>query len=381
MKSNKRFSGFPKINIKFRKNKPGAAGSSPGMLTIADDAFKPIVSISSYDSNHLEEITVTGIKEIDQQFEKYPDRIHWIHIKGFGDKQLFEDLSGYFQIHGLEMEDVLNNHQRPKMEEHEGHIFIVSRMLYQQPNCDMMNDQMNVFLGKNYVISIQEKYDDLFEPVRQRLRLGKGYLRKSEADYLAYALLDSIVDNYFPLMEKIGDQLDELEDELLATPTRSCLLKIQNTKRKLIVFRRSIFAERDKVNDMLRTNNDLISNNSKVYLRDTYDHTIQVMDLVESYKEITASMMDIYLSSVSNRMNQIMKVLAVISTIFIPLTFIVGVYGMNFAEKDQVTGEVFPLNMPELYAPYGYVGIWIVMLLIVILQLVFFYKKGWLTKS
>jgi magnesium transporter len=279
------------------------------------------------------------------------------------------------------MEDALNNHQRPKQEEHEGHIFIVSRMLYQKPDWEMMNEQMNLFLGKNFVITLQEKYDDLFDPVRQRIRTGKGYIRRTGSDYLAYALMDAIVDNYFPLMEKTGDQLDELEDILLTTPGRDSLVKIQNIKRKLIVFRRSVFAERDKVNDILRSNNELISPDTRVYLRDTYDHTIQAMDLVESYKEITASLMDIYLSSVSFRMNQIMKVLAVISTIFIPLTFIVGVYGMNFAEKDEVTGAVYPMNMPELYSPYGYIGVWAVMTLIVVVQLFIFYKKGWLTRQ
>jgi len=356
-------------------------GASPGTLTIADDAFKPIISVFSYNSTELIESSPSTFAEIAAQYEKFPGQIHWIHIRGLGDRQLLEQLGPYFKIHNLEMEDALNNHQRPKQEEHDNHIFIVSRMLYQKHDSEMMNEQMNLFLGKNFVITLQEKYDDLFDPVRQRIRTGKGYIRKTGPDYLAYALMDAIVDNYFPLMEKTGDQLDELEDTLLASPGRDALVKIQNIKRKLIVFRRSVFAERDKVNDILRSSNDLISPNTRVYLRDTYDHTIQAMDIVESYKEITASLMDIYLSSVSFRMNQIMKVLAVISTIFIPLTFIVGVYGMNFAEKDEVTGAVYPMNMPELYSPYGYIGVWAVMILIVAVQLFIFYKKGWLTRQ
>ena len=372
---------MPRIYLRVRKPRRVLPGTSPGTLAIADDAVKPLITVFSYTADLLDETSAQSFGEIRKLYEKFPDRNHWIHIRGVGDKQLFEELAGYFRIHPLEMEDAMNTHQRPKQEEHENHLFIVSRMIYQQPNGDMVNGQMNLFLGSNFVITIQESYDDLFEPVRNRTRTGKGYIRRSKSDYMAYALLDAIVDNYFPLMEKIGDQLDELEDELLVHPTRESLLKIQNTKRRLIVFRRSIFAERDKVNDMLRTHNELITDTTKIYLRDTYDHTIQAMDLVESYKEITASLMDIYLSGISNRLNQIMKVLAVISTIFIPLTFIVGVYGMNFAEKDEVTGEVYPMNMPELYSPYGYIMVWIVMLLIVILQLYFYFKKGWLTKS
>lgn len=378
MQFNKRFSRIP---LKLRKNKPLIPGSSPGMIHVGEDAHEPVISIHSFNKDHLDEISARDITDIKNQLNNFPDSRHWIHIKGYGNKQLMEDLAHHFSIHKLEMEDILNNHQRPKQEEHEGHIYIVTRMLYQKPNCDMINDQMNIIIGKNYVLSMQEKYDDLFEPVRIRLKTGKGLIRKSGSDYLAYALMDAIVDNYFPLIEKAGDQLDELEDELFISPSRQSLQKIQNTKRKLIVFRRAIFAERDKINDILRSSNDLISDSCKVYMRDTYDHAIQVMDLVENYKEITASMMDIYLSTVSNRMNQIMKVLAVISTIFIPLTFIVGVYGMNFAPKDEVTGQNYPLNMPELYAPYGYAGVWIVMLLIVILQLMLYYKKGWLTKA
>ena len=380
MKSPKRFNRFPQM-IRIRRSRRVAPGSSPGTLNIADDAHKPLITVYSYDPLTLDEAKAENFREIAVKLEQHPDRVHWIHIKGLGDKSLLESLAAYFHIHNLEMEDALNSHQRPKQEEHDAHLFIVTRMLYQLPGQEMMNEQMNIFLGKNFVITLQDKYDDLFDPVRQRLRFGKGHIRKSGPDYLAYALMDAIVDNYFPLMEKIGDQLDELEDELLATPVRNSLLKIQHTKRKLIVFRRTIFAERDKVNDILRSDIDLISDDTKIYFRDTYDHIIQVMDLVESYKEITASMMDIYLSSVSNRMNQIMKVLAVISTIFIPLTFIVGVYGMNFASRNEDTGEVYYWNMPELYEPYGYLGVWLVMIVMVVFQLVIYYKKGWLTKQ
>jgi magnesium transporter len=217
--------------------------------------------------------------------------------------------------------------------------------------------------------------------VRTRIRTGKGHLRSSSADYLAYTLLDSVVDTYFPLLEFFGEKLDELEDELFTAPSRHSLHKIQIIKRELIVLRRAVFAERDKVNDLLRSASHLIGNQTKLFFRDTYDHTIQVMDLVESYKEITASLMDIYLSSVNNRMNQVMKVLTIISTIFIPLTFIVGVYGMNFSYTDPATGEVLKWNMPELYSPYGYLGVMIFMFLVVVVQLIVFWRKGWMNKG
>jgi magnesium transporter len=276
---------------------------------------------------------------------------------------------------------VVNTYQRPKLEEHHKHLFIISRAMVRSNDGLLRNDQLSLFVGKNYVITMQDKYEDCFEPLRARIRSGKGNLRTVGSDYLMYSILDSIVDSYFPLLESIGEKLDELEDILFARPTRESLQQIQNIKRELIVFRRTVFAERDKINDLLRSDSNFVTNQTKIYLKDTYDHTIQVMDLVESYKEITASLMDIYLSSVSNRMNGIMKVLAVISTIFIPLTFIVGVYGMNFSRENPETGEVMAYSMPELYSPYGYFGVMIFMLVLVIIQLIIFWKKGWLEKN
>jgi magnesium transporter len=313
--------------------------------------------------------------------DKHPEKINWVELRGFADRALLEQFCGSFGIHRLEMEDVISIHQRAKLEDYDDHLFIVTRMLRKNGEESLRNEQVSLFLKKNLVITFQHSYQDYFEPVRIRLRTGKGHLRSSYADYLAYALLDSAVDFYFPLLEKYGEQLDFLEDELLGRPSHNSLHKIQSLKRELILLRRAMFAERDKVNDILRTNNDFISDQTRVYLRDTYDHTIQAMDLVESYKEIIASLMEIYLSSVSFRLNQVMKVLAIISTIFIPLTFIVGVYGMNFSTVDPVTGAQLPLNMPELYSPYGYTGVMLFMLALVIVQLLIFWRKGWLDKS
>jgi magnesium transporter len=369
------------IRLRIKKHKRNPPGSAPGTITPDLDAKAPKIFVTSYGASTLRELPASSIEEVKLRIEQHSELVHWIEVKGFADRSLLEQICEIFEIHPLEMEDVVNTYQRPKLEEHHKHLFIVSRAMVRCSDELLRNDQLSLFVGKNYVISMQDKYEDCFEPLRARIRSGKGNLRTSGTDYLMYSLLDSIVDSYFPLLEGIGEKLDELEDVLFARPTRESLQQIQNIKRELIVFRRTVFAERDKINDLLRSENDFVTKSTKIYLKDTYDHTIQVMDLVESYKEITASLMDIYLSSVSNRMNGIMKVLAVISTIFIPLTFIVGVYGMNFSRENPDTGQVMPFSMPELYSPYGYVGVMIFMLVVVIIQLLIFWKKGWLEKN
>lgn len=362
--------------LKPKRTPPGAA---PGAITIAADALAPRLFITSFSTEMLRETPAESLAEILAVISRFPDCTHWIELRGFGDKALMEGFCHEFGIHRLEMEDVINTYQRPKLEETDDHLFVVSRFLKVNGDGLCTNEQLSLFLFNNMIITFQEHYEDFFDPVRSRLRTGKGHLRSSGVDYMAYALLDAVVDTYFPLLEQQGDLLDQLEDELFTNPSRASLQKIQVAKRTLIVFRRTVFAERDKVNDILRTSSRFINDATKVFFRDTYDHTIQVMDLVESYKEITASLMEIYLSSVSNRLNQIMKVLAIISTIFIPLTFIVGVYGMNFSVQDPQTGERLPWNMPELYMPLGYAGVMLFMLAIVIVQLIIFWRKGWLS--
>ncbi|MFI5220027.1 MAG: magnesium/cobalt transporter CorA [Bacteroidia bacterium] len=369
---------FPKINIRIRRAKHAQPGVSPGTLNIPADAPKPLINSFNYNTGFFEEKTLSGLDEIKKQLTETPDNVHWIDIKGFGDKPFYEQLADHFGFHRLEMEDVFNIYQRPKIDEYSGHLFFVSRILSENAT-GLCNDQLSLFLGKNFVITIQEKINDPFEIVRDRIRKSKGYLRLQKADYLAYALVDSAIDLFFPLLEKIGDRLDELEEELIKSPTRESMNKILQIKRELIVFRRTIWPERDKINDLIRSDFSLISANTKVYFRDSYDHCIQILDIVDSYKEVTASLMDVYLSSVSNRLNQVMKVLTIISTIFIPLTFIVGIYGMNFSRTDPKTGGILPLNMPELYSPFGYIGVMIAMLFIVAVQLIFFYKKGWIS--
>ncbi|HNP49119.1 MAG TPA: magnesium/cobalt transporter CorA, partial [Bacteroidia bacterium] len=333
-----------------------------------------------YDLDDYTETELKSISEIKDQIASKTDKIHWIDIKGFGDKYFLEQLADCFGIHRLQMEDVVNVYQRPKVEDYKDHLFLISRVM-REKDMQLINDQLSLFVGRNFVITLQDKYEDILDPVRDRIRHGKGFVRRYGADYLGYALMDVVLDNYYPILEQLGERLDELQDLLIMNPTRDALNKVLQIKRELIVLRRSIWSERDKINDILRSAFPNVTDTTKVFFRDSYDHCIQILDLVESYKEVTASLMDVYHSSVSNRLNQVMKVLTIISTIFIPLTFIVGLYGMNFAHLNPKTGEPLPLNMPELYSPYGYLSVCIAMVLIVIGQIYFFYKKGWLTKG
>jgi magnesium transporter len=368
------------FRLKIRRHKKTPPGASPGSFDVDTNANKPQISITSFNTEVHREQPLKTVADILNQINSFPELTHWVEIRGLGDRALLESLSEVFSIHRLEMEDVINTYQRPKLEEQPQHLFVISRLMNKRNNI-LVNDQSSMFVMNNVVITMQDVYEDSFFHVRARIRSAKTNIRSGGAGYLAYAILDSAVDAYFPLLEQLGDQLDELEDGLLTKVNSGYVHRIQSVKRELILLRRTAFAERDKVNDLLRTDSVFIPASTKVYLRDTYDHTIQVMELVESYKEITASLMDIYLSSISNRLNQTMKVLAIISTIFIPLTFIVGVYGMNFSNVDPVTGKILPLNMPELYHPYGYAGVMIFMFIVVAVQVYIFWKKGWLGRS
>jgi len=357
-------------------------GASPGYLNIADDALMPRIFVYFFSSTFFEEKQVSNFHELQLYMKKYESQNLqcWIDIRGLGDRELLESLGSYLSIHRLEMEDVVNAYQRPKIEEYDNHLFLISRMIFRRDE-ELHNEQLAFFLAADFLVTFQEHYEDVLDPVRERLRKGKGQIRTAGLSYVSYAIMDVIVDNYFPILEQIGDRLDVLEDELLSNPDVFTMQKIQMIKKELIILRRSIWPERDKINSLIRLPTEMISADSKIFYRDIYDHSIQLLDLIESYKEVTASMMDIYLSSVSNKMNQIMKVLTIISTIFIPLTFIVGVYGMNFSRTDPNTGKVLVHNMPELYSAYGYPAVLGGMLFIVILLTYYFYRRGWITKK
>jgi magnesium transporter len=372
---------FKRIRYNPRRRTGGdVIGERPGTINIPDDAVKPIISIYSYNEKELVKCEGKSIDEVFKQLKKCNDHTHWIEVKGLGDAKLIEQVGSQLNINPLVLEDIANIHQRPKFDEYDDYVFAVSRLIHFSKDHELVNNQFSAVVKENIIVTFEETHDEYFDGVKNRLEAGKGAIRTAGPGYMCYALTDTILDRYFVLLAKIGDSLDEVEDKLYEAADKSIMYNTQQLKRALIILRRASWPERDKVNDMIRSESPLVTPEVKLYLRDAYDHCIQIMDLIENYKEITSSIMDIYLSMVSNRMNEIMKVLTIISAIFIPLTFIAGIYGMNFARVDPVTNKVMPDNLPELYQPHGYIYTIIVMLLIGVIQVIIFWKKGWFSK-
>jgi len=363
-----------------RKNRFRSVGLMPGTLTIEKGALTPKIEIYSYNKEGLTTAEGKDIDAVLKEVKKQKQFTHWIQISGIGDAKLLETLGTILNINPLVLEDIVNTHQRPKFDEYDEYVFMVSRVIYFNDEGELINEQFSAIIKDNLLITFQETYTECFAAVKMRLEAGKGLIRTAGPGYMAYALTDTILDLYFVVLAQIGDSLEELEDKLYDSPDKSVMYEAQQLKRSLINVRRAIWPERDKINDILRTDNHLITKDVKMYLRDAYDHCVQIMDLIENDKEITSSIIDLYLSMVSNRMNEIMKVLTIISAIFIPLTFVAGIYGMNFAKVDPVTNKVMPDNMPELYSEHGYYYAVAAMLLIALIQVVIFWKKGWFSK-
>lgn len=369
-----------RISLKSKKYVP-VSGASPGSIQLYEGALKPKITIYSFKGDEFHSIEVKTHEEIETEFEAYPGFNHWIDIRGIGDAKLLEFLQDKFSINKLVMEDITDCRQRPKLDEYSDFLFTVSRNMYVNEQLEIENEQVSFILLPHILISFQESYALTFEPVIHRLEGGKGNIRTGGTSYLLYALLDVIVDNYFTLIYKLGDELETIEQLLYRKADKALMFQTQNIKREMIMIRRAAWPERDKINDMIRSDSGLITKTSKTFLKDTYDHCMQIIDLVESYKELTTSLVDMNLSLISHKMNEIMKVLTIISSIFIPLTFIAGIYGMNFAHQDPETGKWLHNNMPELYMEHGYAYTMIVMLLIAIIQMIYFWRKGWLNKS
>jgi magnesium transporter len=278
-----------------------------------------------------------------------------------------EKLGAAFELHPLVLEDILNTEHRPKCEDCDDYFFIVLKMLSLDDGTEEIRaEQVSIILGPAYVLSFQEREGDVFDGVRQRIHNGKGRLRALGPDYLAYALIDSVVDSYFAILEKIGDRIEALEEELIVDPDPTTLQKIHRFKRQMILLRKSVWPLREIVGELQREESPLIRASTGIFLRDVYDHTIHVVDTVETFRDIISGMLDLYLSSISNRMNEVMKVLTIMATIFIPLTFIAGIYGMNFE------------FMPELKWRWGYAGVWFVMVGVFAALLLYFKKRKWL---
>ena len=356
-------------------------GSAPATLlphSSQGNGVPPEITVIEYHEGHFEERTVTDHAELTPRLDT--PNILWINIDGLGDIEALKRLGEQFDLHPLALEDVMNTGQRPKAEHYDEYLFVVMQMVYCDGAKKLCGEQVSMFFGKNFLITVQEEAEfDVFEPVRVRLRNENGRIRRRQADYLAYALMDSIIDHYYPVLEGIGTAIEDLETELIEKPGKASVRRLHELKRTLAQLRRFVWPARDVVNALLHDQSGLVDDVTKVFLRDCYDHTVQLMDLIESYREVTSGLMEIYLSSISIRTNEVMRVLTVISAIFIPLTFVAGVYGMNFQtatpkpEDWQMWG-----NMPELYMPYGYVGCLGLMAVIVGIQLLIFRKKRWI---
>lgn len=346
-------------------------GSLPGTITIDKDA--PPTTIILIDYSEAERIRVQLEKPEDCIPYLDTESVSWVDVLGLGSEDILLRLGKVFKLHLLVLEDIVNVPQRPKVEDYEDHLVIITQMvLLKEKSSGFWTEQVSFVLGKHYLLTVQEEPTrDCFQPVRDRIRTGKGSIRNQGSDYLAYTLLDAIIDGFFPVLEAYGERIEELEEEVVTNPTRQTLEKIYRVRRELLALRRAIWPQRDAINALIRDGSDLISSDVRIYLRDCYDHSVQVMDLVETYRELSSGLMDVYLSSVGNRMNEIMKFLTVMSSIFIPLTFVAGVYGMNFNTDKS------PWNMPELNWYWGYPLCLAVMFAIATALVVFFWRRGW----
>ncbi len=343
------------------------AGSTPGTLThVGEKKIDQVkIDLIDYDQDNILEKRVEKISEC-FPFKTRPT-VTWININGLHEIDIIRELGNHFDIHPLVLEDILNTEQRPKLEDMESYVFITLKMLsYDDATNGITIEQVSLILGPNFVISFQEREGDVFDPVRERLRNLKGKIRKRGTDYLAYALIDSIVDHYFLVLEKFSNRIEELEDELVTHPRTETLQTIHNLKREMIFLRKSVWPLREVISAMERGGSSLIEESTQIFLRDVYDHTIQVIDTIESLRDMVSGMLDTYLSSISNRMNEVMKVLTIIATIFIPLTFIAGIYGMNFE------------YMPELTWRWSYFVVWIFMIAVGLAMFVYFRRRRWL---
>jgi magnesium transporter len=346
-------------------------GASPGTLAITSDE-RPEIFLMDYGPHGCAEHPLKNIDDAIPYLIDDKPSITWVDVRGIGHAQTFHRLGEIFKLHPLALEDVVNVPQRSKSDLYEGHQLIIARMVRMDDGHHVHTEQLGILFGPGFVLTVQEEPEhDVLGCVRERIRQGRGTIRERGSDYLAYALLDAVIDAFFPVLEKLGERLEELELTALAT-RQTMSMDIHDVKRDLLTIRRAIWPQRDLLSGLLRGESPLVSKETIVYLRDTYDHAVQVMDMVETYREIASGLMDLYLSGVSNRMNEIMKVLTILSTIFLPITFIAGVYGMNFDT------EASPFSMPELKWRYGYPVSLAFMTASVAGLLLYYRSRGWI---
>ena len=349
----------------FRKPPPGSA---PGTLIPSEGAQPTRIHAICYGTSEIAEHSDVTVGDLEELVESQP--VTWIDVHGLADIETLRRIGDLFELHPLALEDIVHVHQRPKVEFYEDHLILFSRMLHAEET--LRSEQLVIVLAKGLMVTFQEQPGDCLEPVRERLRGGKGRIRGSGADYLTYAIFDAVIDSFFPLLEAFGERVETLETEVLTDPKPDSLTRIHTLKRELMELRRIVWPKREMVNEMLRDGSDLIAEDIHVYFRDCYDHIVQLMEFSESYREIATGLSETYLSSVSTKMNEVMKVLTIIATIFIPLGFIAGVYGMNFDPAAS------PFNMPELGWYFGYPLALLLMLTVAVGLVGYFWKKGWI---
>lgn len=349
--------------LHFHKRHP-SVGARPGTLVVSADSGPPRIDVISYSPDRVDERGDVAVSELGALIGN--DHTAWINVLGLGDEKTLRDLAELFSLHPLVLEDVVNVPQRPKTEEYDGQKLVISRMVRLDAREELDVEQVSIIFGSNYVLTLQERHGDVLDAVRRRLRDGKGPMRRLGPDYLAYAILDAIIDAYYPVLEELGNYLEQLEDQVLTSPGADVLQRLSRVKATLLTLRRSIWPHREVANSLVRDDSPLVSETVRVYFRDVYDHCVQTAEVTEGYRDLVSSLMSTYLSAVSNRTNEIMKVLTIMASIFIPLTFLAGIYGMNFE------------YMPELHVRWAYPSLLGLMFVTVAGMLFFFWRKGWL---
>lgn len=360
---------IPKIGF-IRSAKPEqirqTIGQAPGTLiyTGKKTEGKVGVEVFSYNAESISEKTSDKFEDCKSILKN--DHVNWINIDGLHNIDLINEIGQEFKLHPLLLEDVLNVEQRPKCEEFDKYLFFTIKMFHQTENNGISYEHVSFALGKNMVISFQERPEDLFDLLRDRLRNSYGKIRQKQADYLFYRFIDTIVDNYYLVLDSFAEKIEQLEDEVMENPSTITLQKLQGIRKELIYLRRSVYPLRESINSLMKSESPLMRKETERYFADVYDHTIHVIESLDTYRELLSGIMDLYMNSVSNKMNEIMKVLTIMSTIFIPLTFIAGIYGMNFE------------HIPELGYRWGYAGVWALMIVIALIMLLLFKRKKWL---
>ncbi len=360
---------FSSIHLRSRRHaKPG---SHPGTIAVDPDAPAPKITAIQFNEQTYTKIDDLDAREVAEQLRQ--DTITWVNVDGLGNADVIRQIGTTFGIHNLVLEDIVNVHQRAKVEQFDDHLFIVARMLMTDNN-NLGTEQVSLIMGRNYVVTFQERAGDCLDGVRNRLRKGAGRVRSAGADYLAYAILDAIVDGYFPVLDEYSEQLDVLEERLATHKAHHLVSAIHKVRSDFYMIRKAIWPHREMLNSLIRDMTAWFDKETHNYLRDCYDHTVHIVEVVETSREIAADIRDFHFTQISIRQNEIMKVLTVISSVFIPLSFVTGLYGMNF------DAQVSPYNMPELHWAYGYPAALGAMGVIALAMLCFFWKLGWLKR-